>query len=264
MEGLNTKILICEFKYFPLKPLKCFYIINWKSATQPDFCSLFALFSFSCTAFGLLAGKWPLETKLILFQELCPQNREMAVESWIILNFKKNCNAALKSVWRQCLGAGPRWQRQGIEALIYLSNVQVQCSVFPLAHLDVRTLSLPSNQYGAVPGLISSSSLIRPARMLCWCGQAALGLQQVSAHLCTAQTCQLDGIWEATLHCAGRGQCTRGVCLVLSPCWAPRLGLTEQLVCFVRAGVVSWGSEWSCSNWQDQNIFQGFAFVISK
>lgn len=86
-------------------------------------------------------------------------------------------------MWRQCLGAGPRWRRQGIEALIYLSNVQVQCSVFPLAHLDIRTLSLPSNQYGAVPGLISSSSLIRPARMLCWCGQAALGLQQVSLHI---------------------------------------------------------------------------------
>lgn len=67
---------------------------------QPDFCSLFALFSFSHKTFSLLAGKRPLETKLILFQELCPQNKEMTVEFWILLNFKKT---ALQH-WSLCEG----------------------------------------------------------------------------------------------------------------------------------------------------------------
>lgn len=148
-------------------------------------------------------------------------------------------------MWRQCLQAAPRWKLWGIKALIYLGNMQAKCYVIPLAHLDIRAVSLPSNQYGTVPGLISSISLIRPGRMLCWCGHIALKPWQVSLQGTALRGMDMSACWGLRYNLTLCG-CLLSVQPLMN---IQRWSVTEALVCVVQAGILSWGNEWSYSNW---------------
>lgn len=175
-------------------------------------------------------------------------------------------------MWRQCLQAAPRWQLERIKALIYPGNMQAKCYVIPLAYLDVRAVSLPSNQYGTVPGLISSISLIRPGRMLRWCGHAALGPRRVSLQGTALRHMGLPACWGLKSppppRCAGRGRCPGGVCSVFSPCWTPGVGQWLRSLCTLFVLESSPGETNNpvaiggpCSV---ESTFQGFALLISK
>lgn len=171
---------------------------------------------------------------------------------------------------RQCLRATPCWQLQRVKALIYLGNMQAKCYVILLAHLDVRAMSLPSNQYGTVPGLISSISLIRPGRMLCWCGHTALGLWCVSLQgtYGSTWTCQRAGVWDPGPCCAGSRRCSHGVCSKSSPCWIPRAGQWLRNLCSLLVLESSPGETNDpvavVGLWSVESTFQGFALLVSK
>lgn len=108
-------------------------------------------------------------------------------------------------------------------------------------------MSPASNHYDAVPSLISSIPLIRPGRMLCWCGQAALGPRRVS--LRGRALCCMDlGVEVPPVLCGTWWVCSW--CLVSVQLLLNPLGcsVTEELVCFGHAGVLSWENEGSCSN----------------
>lgn len=236
---------------FPHKgPWKVF--ISWIEGLQHNlFCFLF--FSVSLV-FVLLHSFWVAGWKVIpgdkvnLISGTVPAKQ--GDDCWVLGNIKRKTkhNAALKSVWRQSLQAAPCRRLQRIKALIYLGNTQAKCYAILLVHLDVRTVSLSSNHYGTGASLISFIHLIRPGRMLCWSGQAALGPRWVSlqgrALSGMGLGCEIPPVLCGTWWVCS--WCLVSVLPLLNPL---SCSVTEALVCFGHAGVLSWENEGSCSNW---------------
>lgn len=88
------------------------------------------------------------------------------MEFWVVLK-KNKTQCSIKACVKPVLVSSAKLTVTGKKGSDLTGNVQAKGHTILLTCLDIRAVSILSNQYGTVPGLISSISLIRPGRMLC-------------------------------------------------------------------------------------------------